>query len=252
MNVAKLCAALAAVPLLVQGQELRMDAPVASMDIFRGVISQVGNGQNGLGLCLGSGDSVGSVRLVVEVELKRVGVEGLPTPNQVLAAMRARFPCPFTPYVSGFRPAGLADLEGAWTFAGQSARFMFPPRSAAWTAERALPLKCEAVGYFPDGEARTIEFRGSAACPMLAAGDFAPARSLPRVATWSVPTAGRLVLTRSDVPDHVEEWEVFVVDTGFDFAGVAFRAGDLVQYLRKSPGVASIYAMKFRHLQRLP
>lgn len=251
MKHARLCAVLAAIPFLAHAQQLPMDEPLPSADLFRGVIGYVGEQQNGWMVCLGPAHSVDTVQPAVQAELQRRGVQSLPTPNQVVDAMAARYPCPFTPYRAGLRPAEAKDVQGTWASPEGSMKLLFPPKSPAWKAEAATSLKCEAVGYFPEGEARTIELRGkTATCPPKAA-EFAATRALPRVMTWSVPRPGRLVHARADPAAQADEWEVFVVETAFDFVGVSFRPGDLIAYLRKTPGVARSYAVRFRHLRKL-
>lgn len=44
----------------------------------------------------------------------------------------------------------------------------------------------------------------------------------------------------------------FVVQAPFEFAGVSFKVGDLIEYARKHPKVQQPFAYRFRHLQRLP
>lgn len=64
--------------------------------------------------------------------------------------------------------------------------------------------------------------------------------------------AGRVGVARTDVADHVEEWDVFLVMAPFVFDEVAFSAGDLVAYVRKEDGNDMGIATQFRHLRRLP
>lgn len=247
-------AALVAASFSVQADDLMpMDQPLESMDKVRGVIRYLGNATNGLRMCFGPAESVGSVRQEVEIELQRMQLQGLPTPNQVLLAMSTRYPCPFSPYGRAeLRPAARADLEGTWLMPETSMKLFLPPSSPSWQQERIVPMKCEVVGFLPEGESRTAELRGAAIkCPDKA-DEFATPRALPRVVSWDMPSPGRIVLTRTDVPGHVEEWEAFVVQAPFEFAGVSFKVGDLIEYARKHPKVQQPFAYRFRHLQRLP
>lgn len=247
-------AALVIASSAVQAQEtVPMDQPLASADQVRGVIRYLGDSTNGLRMCFGPGESVGTVRQEVETELQRTGVQGLPTPLQLLVAMSSRYPCPFSPYHrTELRPAARADLEGTWLMPEPSMKLFLPPKSPSWQQERIVPMKCEVVGFLREGESRTAELRGSAIkCPDKA-DQFATPRALPRVVSWDMPSPGRIVLTRTDVPGHVEEWEAFVVQAPFEFAGVSFKAGDLIEYARKHPKIEQAFAYRFRHLQRLP
>jgi len=243
-----------AAPVWAQGAEsIPMDQPVASMDVARGVMVQVGSTQASLRLCFGAGESLATVRPVVEAELERVGVKGLPTPNEIMLAMFTRYPCPFSPYRPALRLAGPGDVEGAWIFPEASQKLRYPPKSSAWNEFRVSPVKCEGVGYFAAAEARVVEIRGAAAaCPFARSADFAVARANPQVSSWQMNEAGRLSISRTDVQGHVEEWEVFVVEQPFDLAGVQFKVGDLVAYLRKLRNGNANIASAFRHLRRLP
>ena len=241
---------LAALPVAVHAQQsLPADQPVPSMDDFRGVIARFAQDYSGGALCVG-GESVGSVRPVVEADLRAHGIDGLPTPRQVFASMATRFPCPFSPYRGGIRAATADDLAGAWSTPPGSELLAVPPKRRE--AQGTPPLRCEAFGWFSAGEARHAEFRGTAACPFRRADDLAQARALPVVVRWRLPQPGHVVLTRSDVPGHVEEWETFVVESGFEFSGVRFQPGDVLSYQRRSPGNDSGAAARFRHLRKLP
>jgi hypothetical protein len=235
-------------------EKLPLNAPVASMDVFRGVIQQIGAAENGQNLCFGPGASVGTVRPVVEAELEKAGVRGLPTPNQVAVAMFTAYPCPFSPARVELRPASNADVNGAWVYPEGSQKLRYPPKSPAWNSveTKSLPIKCEGIGYYAEGEARTARIVGTqVSCPFFKAADMEIGRKNPRVAEWALSN-GRLAITRTDVQGHVEEWEVFTVMTPFAAGNLQFGAGDLVAYLRKERGSDFNAATQFRHLQRLP
>ena len=63
---------------------------------------------------------------------------------------------------------------------------------------------------------------------------------------------GKVKISRTDVPNHIEEWEMFVVVRPHTRYGVSFDVGDLVAYLRRNEGNESYAATLFRHLKRLP
>ena len=235
-------------------EQLQPNTPVASMDVFRGVIQQIGAAENGQSLCFGPGASVGTVRPAVESELEKAGVRGLPTPNQIAVAMLTAYPCPFSPSRAELRPAKDADVNGAWVYPEGSQKLRYPPKSQAWNSveTKSLPIKCEGVGYYVGGEARTARIVGSqVSCPFFKATDMDIGRKTPRVADWALNN-GRLAITRTDVQGHVEEWDVFTVMTPFSAGSLQFGAGDLVAYLRKERGSDFNAATQFRHLQRLP
>jgi hypothetical protein len=234
-------------------ERLSLLEPVRSMDVFRGVIAQIGDTENGRGLCFGPGASVGTVRPVVEAQLERAGVRGLPTPNQVIAAMHTAFACPFAPDRAELKPATASEVEGVWLFPEESQKLRYPPKSSAWSGFRALPIKCEGVSYYPGGEARTVQIAGAnAACSLTQSSDLDGARKNPRVSDWALSKDGRLVITRTDVQGHIEEWDLFTVTAPFTFGGIQFNKGELVGYVRKERGNDSNMATQFRHLRRLP
>jgi len=77
------------------------------------------------------------------------------------------------------------------------------------------------------------------------------ARKNPLVSTWKLLRAGRIGVTRTDVANHIEEWDVYTVLTSFDMFGVNFETGDLLAYIRKENGNELGAATQFRHLKRL-
>ena len=89
------------------------------------------------------------------------------------------------------------------------------------------------------------------ACPFRKAADLNPARKAPRVASWAMAADGRLRVTRSDIKDYVEEWDVYVVTKAFQALNMEIKAGDLVAYLRRDKDNDVNAATEFRHLQRL-
>ena len=92
---------------------------------------------------------------------------------------------------------------------------------------------------------------GNSSCPFLIKADLDPARANSKVATWKVGESGKLVVSRSDVLNPMEEWKVFLVTEDFTEKGVRFSKGDLLQYLRREPGNEVNQSTQFRHLQPL-
>lgn len=165
-------------------------------------------------------------------------------------AVYAAFPCPFPAQRAELAPASKDDLLGAWTMPATSARLRFPPRSAEWQANPGLgPFKCEGVLFEPTGEYRVLQVRGRLDCPVP--DSFTRMKQMPRVSSWEFLPNGRVRITRTDVPSHVEEWDVYVVRDAFTFSSVDFAPGDLVSYLRYVPGNEIGAATAFRHLQRV-
>ena len=63
---------------------------------------------------------------------------------------------------------------------------------------------------------------------------------------------GRIRISRTDVPNHIEEWAVYVVTEPFSVESMNLKQGDMVGYLRRERGNEINAATQFRHLQRLP
>lgn len=63
---------------------------------------------------------------------------------------------------------------------------------------------------------------------------------------------GRLNVSRTDVPNHVEEWDIFLATQDFEARGLLVKQGDLVAYLRKERGNELNVSTMFWHLQKLP
>ena len=69
---------------------------------------------------------------------------------------------------------------------------------------------------------------------------------------------GRVRITRTDVKNYSEEWDIYVVKKDVEFAGVKFKQGDLAAYrlpildVREDGAYAEKMSAIFRHWQRLP
>ena len=221
-----------------------------SKDILRGYIVQIFEAQKGKAVCTAEATTLEKVRGSVEEQLSMNGVSANPTPDAIAIAVYTRYPCPFSPFRDQLRAAAAKDVEGVWLFAEEMQRLRYGARSSAWAKQ--LPLKCEAVAYYPGGELRTAQIAGKSACPFAAAKDMDISRSNPKVSSWAMLKDGRLSVSRTDVDNHVEEWDVFIVKDDFEVQGHRFRQGDLVEYLRREKGNEYNAAMMFRHLRRLP
>jgi hypothetical protein len=162
------------------------------------------------------------------------------------------FPCPFSPYRPELRPASAVDIEGVWVFPETSQKLRFGPTSPQKSPTGPVPLRCDVVAYYPNGEARHAIIGGQQKCPFASASDMDPARKNPRVMDWKMLREGRVSHTRTDVPNHIEEWDIYVVTASFTHGDVAFSAGELVAYARRERGNEVGAATQFRHLQKLP
>lgn len=253
-----LCAAFLPLPLIARA-EVPTPGPANSLpgiDPFTLVVAQM-NQMHGLNsLCIAPSTPIAELRAKVLHHLDPSGQTKAFTGEQIAKGLWHLFPCPFSPYRPEIRTATSTDVEGVWLYPENSQKLRYGPRSsAASSLGGRFAIQCEALGLYPGGEHRhAVVTRGSTKtpCPFVTSGDLAPARELPRVATWAMPDGGQLKVTRTDVPDHIEEWEVFVVERGFNVSSVQFEPGDLVAYLRRERGNDVGAATQFRHLRRLP
>lgn len=202
-------------------------------------------------MCIDSPSSP-MVRKNLITYLKMMGEQTSATPKALAMAMWALYPCPFSPFRPELRLAAEKDVEGVWLFPESSQKLRFPPKSGRQSPAGPVPVRCDAVGYYPNGELRHALVVGQIACPFEKASDLDVARKNPIVSTWSLDRPGRIVVARTDVANHIEEWDVFSVVMPFAFNDVQFSAGDLVAYVRKENGNDVGAATQFRHLRRLP
>lgn len=203
-------------------------------------------------LCSDGTASLKSIRANVANYLKVNGLVATATPPVVATALWTLYPCPFSPFRSELRPATANDIEGVWLFPEGSQKLRFGPNSSQKSPAGPLPVKCDAVGYYSNGELRHAVIAGQAKCPFEKAADLDVARKNPRVSNWSLLRDGRIGVTRTDVANHIEEWDVYSVVTPFSVNDVQFVAGDLIAYVRRENGNEAGVATQFRHLQRLP
>lgn len=192
------------------------------------------------------------VRMNLIEYLRKMGGQNSVPPKEVAMAMWALYPCPFSPFRSELRPASDKEVEGIWLFPESSQKLRFPSKSGRQSPAGPVPVKCDAVGYYPNGELRHAVIAGQTTCPFTKAIDLDVARKNPIVSTWTLLRPGRISVTRTDVANHIEEWDVFSVVTPFSFNDVQFSAGDLIAYVRRENGNDVGAATQFRHLKRLP
>lgn len=174
------------------------------------------------------------------------------TPKALAMAMWELYPCPFSPFRSELHLATQKDVKGVWLFPESSQKLRFPSKSGRQSPTGPAPIKCDAVGYYPNGELRHAIIAGQIACPFGKATDLDVARKNPVVSTWSMLRPGRISVTRTDVANHIEEWDVFSVVAPFSLNDVQFSVGDLIAYVRRENGNDVGAATQFRHLKRLP
>jgi len=180
-----------------------------------------------------------------------------PNDVEIAKAVYTLFPCPFSPFADyaaqHYRPALAKDIEGAWLYPEASQKLRFGPKSPSWSRVKALPIKCEGVAYHPDGVVLHAQIVGKMACPFASAADIEKAfGSSPKVESWTMIADGRFKISRTDIPDHLEEWDIFIITSPHERYGVQFNTGDLVAYLRREKGNDYNVATLFWHLQRLP
>lgn len=237
--------------LLVVGTTFAV-AQEAPIDVVNKAIVSVFQMNNAKILCLNSDSSLPIIRKNVDAYLRKQGTENPPSANEIAKAAYTLFPCPFSPYRDELRPVAAKDIEGVWLYPEASQKLRFGPKSPMWSKLAAMPIKCESVAFYPDGETRNTKIAGQMACPFSSAKDMDASSLNPKVASWQLAKDGVVKISRTDVQGHIEEWEIFIVVKVFEIAAVQFKAGDLLAYLRRERGNDFNASTVFRHLQRLP
>lgn len=240
--------ALLTIALGVQGA-IAQDGP---RDPMTKLIWDMFKMHDGKTLCSSGSNSLEKIRADVVDHLKAQGGAETVTAQSVAIALWTRYPCPFSPYRPELRPASARDVEGVWLFPESSQRYRFGPRSTQQPPSGPMPVKCDAVAYYANGELRHAIIAGRPECPFRKASDMDVARANPRVSDWKMLRDGRVSVTRTDVQNHVEEWDIYAVTAPFQMYTLQFEAGDLVAYVRKENGNEVNAATQFRHLKRLP
>lgn len=249
--------ALLASPSITLAQEAPPAAggSVAPTDSFAQIVLEM-NRLNGMNtLCMSPSWPMDSLKSYVMKTLIPQGQTTVQVSGELVAKrLWQLFPCPFSPFRPDFRPATAADVEGVWLYPEASQKLRYGPKSKVTSPFGNLnPVRCDALGLYPEGEHRQMFIAGKPMpCPFRTAADMDISRKNPRVASWAMPRPGSLSVTRTDVPDHIEEWDMFVVQKAFTFASVQFEPGDLVGYLRREKGNDTGASQQFRHLKRLP
>ena len=234
-----------------EAAEARLKEAAAQLDQF---IIDMFKQHNNKTLCMLGTVPVPVVRSMVVDQLKRSGVTGTASAQQLETAIWTVFPCPFSPVRTELLPATEKDVEGVWLFPYESQPYRYGQSSALQPTDPAKAIACEIIGYLPKGEYRSgtiVGARTSKACTFRKAADLAPARKRPQVLSWSMGPNGRLKITRVDGKDHVEEWDVFVVTKTFQALNMEIKAGDLVAFVRREKDNEVNASTEFRHLQRL-
>lgn len=202
-------------------------------------------------MCIVNRTSLADVRANV-IDYLKIKVGDSLTSRAVATAIWTLYPCPFSPARPELRVAARKDIEGAWLFPGSSQKLRFGPRSSQPSPAGPLPVKCDAVGYYPDGRAKHVIWAGDTPCPFQTAADLDSVEKSPQVTSWSLMRDGRVSINRTDVESHIEEWDMYTVTSPFSVHGFNFSAGDLLAYNRRDNGNELGIATEFRHLKKLP
>lgn len=202
-------------------------------------------------LCLSSDSSLPIIRQSITDYIKSNGGNIPASADDTAIAAYTLYACPFTPYREELRLANAKDITGVWLYPESSQKLRFGPQSPMWEQTKQLPIKCESVAYYDGGEARNAQITGRLSCPFSTAKDMDMSRKNPNIVQWKMLSDGKLKITRTDLLNHIEEWEVFTVTMPFEAATIQFDQGDLVAYLRKENGNDFNVATVFRHLKRL-
>lgn len=236
---------------LLLSAPLTASDPQVPKDPMNTYIIQMLENQKDKTLCTSSSDTIESIRMNVLTYVQFNDSSAMVTTNSAAKALWHLYPCPFSPYRGELRASSSEDIEGVWIFPDTSQKIRFGSASDRKSMVGAMPITCDAVGYFPDGELRHAIIAGRSECPFKKSTDFDIARKNPRVSTWTLTTEGKIVVTRTDVANHIEEWDVYTVDSPFIFDEIQFEKGDIIAYLRKENGNEVGASTQFRHLKRL-
>lgn len=203
-------------------------------------------------MCSAPTDSIETIRTNLISYLQFNGFSSRPTAQEAAAVLWKLYPCPFTPYRPELQPATKNDIEGVWIFPKNSQKIRFGSRLAKKNPLGPLPITCDGMGYYPNGELRQVIISGQTKCPFKKTTDMDIARKNPPVSNWSLLQDGRIGVTRTDISNHIEEWDIYKVIIPFSFDNIQFTSGDLVAYLRKENGNDVGASTQFRHLKRIP
>jgi len=222
-----------------------------SADMVDSIILQTFQKHNTKFLCLSSKASLPTLRKNVEEQLNKMGLKNTPTANDVAKATYMAFPCPFSPNRNELRRSTKKDVAGVWLYPESSIKLKFGPNSPLKSKYASLRIKCESIAYYDDGETRHALIGGRNTCPFTKASDMDKSRSNPRVSSWEMLANGVIKITRTDIANHIEEWDIFTVVEPFEMLKIKFEVGDLLAYIKKENGNNFNVATQFRHLKRL-
>jgi tetratricopeptide (TPR) repeat protein len=227
------------------------DKPLETTEELSGVLEQLARSGQATRTCFEQSVTLADFRPVVQNALQRDGIMK-PSINQLAAKFYTLYPCPFSPNRPELKAAASSDVAGAWLYPPNSQKYRFPRNSPGWQRYKNMPAKCEGVGLFPGGEMRTMTVVGAQMeCTIKSATDLEAIRRGTAVSSWSLLRDGRLKVSRTDVANHIEEWDLFVATANFQAQGLQVNAGDLIGYLRRERGNELNVATTFWHLQRL-
>lgn len=205
------------------------------------------------------GVSLSSVRKNIFNYLNERGISERSTAEDGAKAIWAIYPCPFSPFRPELKLANKEEITGIWIFPEDSQKLRYGPKSTQSSPMGPFPVKCEMVAYLPEGELRTAMYGKSInttrpdplECPFKIEKHLEAMRKLPLVSSWHFQEEGRVAITRTDVVNHIEEWDIYNVQKDFSVYGVNFTAGDLVAYLRKAVNNNRGATVQFRHLKKV-
>lgn len=234
-----------------------VDANLSESDKF---IVEMFKMHDGKTVCSPIGDaSLSSVRKSIFNYLNQRGISERSTAEDVAKAIWAIYPCPFSPFRSELKLANKEEITGIWIFPEDSQKLRYGPKSTQSSPMGPVPVKCEMVAYLPEGELRNAMYGKSSnitrpdtsECPFKTEKDLEAMRKFPHVSSWHFQQEGRVAITRTDVVNHIEEWDIYIVQKDFSAYGVNFNAGDLAAFLRKAANNNIGATVQFRHLKKV-
>lgn len=203
-------------------------------------------------LCLEKGMYAPELVQAFRPHLNRLTTEERDSVQAVTSAIYAAFPCPFSPQRPELSPARREDLVGYWLFPQETITLKFGSASPAWKQYPVnTPWKCEGISFVESGRYHVMGMLANGPCPTAAA--LKSMEAFPNVQSWELIDNGKVRITRTDVPEAWEEWEIYRVTTPFTVKalGKSFDEGDLLAYQRASKNNSVNIAEQFRHLRRL-
>ena len=145
--------------------------------------------------------------------------------------------------------AGEDDIPGAWEIASLPTELQ--PK---YFDQDPWPSKCQWYLYEKDGVLKSFERNGpNVTCEKMSATELQKGlERVPAVQQWrflrnNAGNKSAVAVTRTDVPNYGELWEVHVVTSPIVQYGIAFDKGDLLLCL-VNQGQSIIYV---RHLRKL-